>query len=81
MKRLLKLPLTLEIAAYDEEHAINCKTEIITSKHFNILQKIGEGTYAEIFLVEKKEDRSLYCMKRINKAECREKGELSMIKS
>jgi hypothetical protein len=42
---------------------------------------MGEGTYAEIFLVERRWDRRLFCMKRINKAECRNKGNLAMIRS
>lgn len=54
---------------------------MITLKYFTILQKIGEGTYSEIFLVERKYDRQLFCLKRINKAELREKGSFEIVKN
>ena len=50
-------------------------------KHFEVVEKIGEGTYSEIFLVERRHDRHLFCLKRINKAELREKGDFNMVKN
>jgi hypothetical protein len=71
LRRLIKLPLTLELSRPDNEYQIDCQTDKITASHFQTIQKIGEGTYSQIFLVERRFDRHLFCMKRINKAECR----------
>ena len=78
---MIKPPIHFEIVTPDPEFKIDCQTELITTNHFNTLRKIGEGTYAEIFLIERKYDKQLFCMKRINKAECRDKGNLLMIKN
>jgi hypothetical protein len=51
IKRLIKLPVNFEIVLPDLEYKIDCQTEYITVNHFNVIRKIGEGTYAEIFLV------------------------------
>jgi hypothetical protein len=46
MKRLVKLPLNLEVVQPDAEWALDCQAESVTLGHFSILRKIGEGTYA-----------------------------------
>jgi hypothetical protein len=51
LKRLVRLPLSLEVVRPDPEWALGCQAESVTLGHFAILRKIGEGTYAEIFLV------------------------------
>ena len=43
-------------------------------KDYTILGKIGEGTFAEIFLAEQKESHKEVCIKRISKTRCREHG-------
>lgn len=81
LKRLVKLPFSLQIVSHDQDWMIDNQCQTITPKYFDILDKIGQGSYSQIYLVERKYDRHLFCMKRINKAECREKGSLQMIKN
>jgi hypothetical protein len=51
INKLMKLPLNLEIVVPELENYIDCQMDSVGLKHFNVLQKLGEGTYAEIFLV------------------------------
>ena len=44
-----------------------------------MLQKVGEGTFAEIFVAEQKYDRKLVAIKRVNKYEMLQKGTKEML--
>lgn len=41
---------------------------------FNVHGKIGEGTFSEVFLVNRKGEDDVSCMKRISKYHCQEHG-------
>lgn len=50
-----------------------------TINDFKILHKIGEGTFAEIFVIREQHRQEQFCLKRMSKSHCRQHGELAFI--
>ena len=70
----------IEIFILNLTNSINCFTnEFSFSTNLQLENKIGEGSFAEIFIARETVSRKLRCVKRINKDLCEEKGELSYI--
>ncbi len=46
----------------------------VDAKYFNVIGKVGQGTFAEVFLAEHKFDKALVTIKSINKSEHLKKG-------
>lgn len=74
----MELPIHLRVVLLTNEYDISSTTNV-SLDHFEVEEKIGEGTYSEIFLVRQKQNRKHFTMKRINRAECKSKGSLDMI--
>jgi hypothetical protein len=64
----VKLPLHCEVAFYEPEYLIDCHNESFGMSYFNVIKKIGEGTYAQIYLVERRYDKRVFCLKKISKS-------------
>ena len=44
----------------------NKKIEDISSQHFKIIKKLGEGSYGKVYLIRSKETQKEYSLKKIN---------------
>ena len=69
-----KVNLPLELVLVYKEEDYNVIDGEVDLKYFNVIGKVGHGTFAEVFLVETKFDRTLLTIKSINKSEHLKKG-------
>lgn len=70
--------LQLKVAKYEE--IINSLTKSLTvEKYFAIMGKLGEGSYAEIFLAREEGTEHLRAIKAIDKVKCSKLGDISFI--
>jgi len=55
------------------------QSEVIAKSSFNILQKLGEGAYGTVYLVEKKDTLKKYGMKVLEKARILKYGKIQAV--
>lgn len=59
----------MELLVVERDEDFNVLEEEVQAKCFNVLGKVGQGTFAEVFLAEHKFDKALVTIKSINKSE------------